>query len=342
MALPRSAGPDPLIFAVAAFQVLFGLVIASILASQLWLMDATRNLRAATDLLGGRFGTDPVYLYSPLAAALTVPATVVPAVLAGAAWLALRIGVVAAGVRRVTLGRPPLERVLILAGVLGFMPVVVDLMLGNVSILLAASVAVVAWSPDRGRSGVLLGLALATVPKPALIPILIWMVVYRRRSFVAAVATAGILTAVAVIVLGFGPYQAWFDALRHPLYLGGTGAGNLSLAGLLPDVLSIPLQVVSVVAALVALKRGETPGFVGAIAVGLLVAPYTMAYGAVFLLLAALPLRGIVRPLPAAIVAIAAPVLVVLFLPVLAGATLAAATVRRRADWPRLALEDRS
>lgn len=342
MAVPRSGGPDPLIVAVAAFQVVFGAVVASALANQMWLADATRNLAAAADLVAGRFGSDPVYLYSPLAAALTVPATVILPAVAGGAWLLVRLGVVAAAVRRMTADRTPLERLLLFVGVVAFVPVLVDLMLGNVSILLAGAVAVVAWSPDRGRTGILLGLALATVPKPALIPILIWMAVYRRKALVASVVTAGVLTIAAVLVVGIAPYQAWFDALRHPFYLGGSGAGNLSLAGLLPDTLSVPLQVASVVVALVALRRGETQGFVAAIAVGLLVAPYTMAYGAVFLLLAAVPLLHVLRPLPAAIAAIAAPVLVVLFLPALAGGTLILAAVRRTADWPSLVLEDRS
>ncbi|HTC86236.1 MAG TPA: glycosyltransferase 87 family protein, partial [Candidatus Acidoferrum sp.] len=159
MALPRSAGPDPLIVAVATFQVLFGVMVAYALAPQMWLADATRNLAAAADLVAGRFGADPVYLYSPLAAALTVPATAIPPAVAGGAWLLLRVGVVTAAVRHATAERTPTERVLILVGVLAFVPVLVDLMLGNVSILLAAAVAVVAWSPDRSRTGILLGLA---------------------------------------------------------------------------------------------------------------------------------------------------------------------------------------
>ena len=340
MALPRERGPDLSLFAIATFQALFGLVVAYWLAPQLWLADATRNLAAAADMVAGRFGSDPVYLYSPLAAALTIPATLVPAAVAGAGWLVLRVGVVVACVRRATAGRTVAEQVIVLVAVLAFVPVVVDLMLGNVSILLAGAVALVAWAPDRGRNGILLGLALATVPKPALIPILIWMALYRRRALIAAIVTAGLLTAGAVAVLGLGVYQSWFETLRHPYYLGGSGAGNLSIGALVPDMIGIPLQVVSVIAALVALRRGETAGLVGAIAVGLLVAPYTMAYGAVFLLIVVGPIRRVVPASLMTIGAMAAPAISILFLPVLAGSVLALAAFPRSPGWPRLDLKE--
>ena len=67
-----------------------------------------------------------------------------------------------------------------------------------------------------------------------------------------------------------------------------------------------------------------------------------MAYGAVFLLLAARPLASVLRPVPAAVAAVAAPIFVILFLPVFAGGTLLLAAVKPRRDWPGLVLEDRS
>ena len=87
---------------------------------------------------------------------------------------------------------------------------------------------------------------------------------------------------------------------------------------------------------LVALRRGETPGFLAAIAVGLLVAPYTMAYGAVFLLLAVRPLTVVTPVVLLVIAAILAPGLVIVFLPPLAAVLLAVAVAVPPSRWPAL------
>jgi hypothetical protein len=194
-------------------------------------------------------------------------------------------------------------------------------------------VAFVAWAPDRARSGIPLGLALATVPKPALIPILVWMLVFRRRALAGSMATAAVLTLLGVATLGFDAYLAWADVLRQPDYLSSGQAGNLALGGLLPPIVALPLSVVAVAVGLFALRRGETPGLLAALAVGLLVAPYTMAYGAVFLLLAVRPLTAVVPVMILVLAAIVAPVLVIAFLPVLAAGLLAVAAGAPRSRW---------
>jgi hypothetical protein len=322
--------------AVATFQIVISAAVVSVIAAHVWLMDAARGVDAAHALASGTFGSDRGYLYSPLAALLILATTWIPAGVAGGAWLAARFGVLLAGVRHETRGLATADRVLIAIAATAFLPTVHDLMLGNVSILLAGAVALVAWSPDRMRTGIPLGLALAIAPKPALIPILVWMLVFRRRALAGSLGTAVAATFGTVAVVGTGPYLAWIEVLRHPQYLAGPQGGNFALTGFFPTPVAFGLSAVAVAAGLLALRRGETPGLLAAIAVGLLVAPYTLAYGAVFLLLAIRPLAGALPAWPMLLAALAAPVFVIVFLPGLAASLLAAAVLVRPWRWPPL------
>ena len=56
-----------------------------------------------------------------------------------------------------------------------FLPAMSDLLLGNVTIVLTA-LAFIAIRSDRIGAGVAFGIALAAVPKPLFIPLLLWMV----------------------------------------------------------------------------------------------------------------------------------------------------------------------
>jgi hypothetical protein len=322
--------------AVATFQIVISAAVVAVIAGQVWLMDAARGVDAAHALASGTFGIDRGYLYSPLAALLILATTWIPAGLAGGAWLAARFGVLLAGIRHQTRGLATMDRVLIAIAATAFLPTVHDLMLGNVSILLAGAVALVAWAPDRLRTGVPLGLALAIAPKPALIPILVWMLVFRRRALAGSLGTATAATIAAIAVVGSGPYLAWIEVLRHPQYLAGPQGGNFALTGFFHMPVALGLSALAVAAGLLALRQGETPGLLAAVAVGLLVAPYTLAYGAVFLLLAVRPLAGALPAWLVLLAALAAPVFVIEFLPGLAAALLAAAVLVRPWRWPPL------
>src|SRR5207245_1372106 len=212
------------------------------IAPQVWLMDAARGVDAAHALANGTFGTDRGYLYSPLAALLILATTWIPAGATGMAWLAARVGVLVAAIRRDTRGLAP---------------------------------------PDRLLAG-------------------------------------GAATLVALAIVGTGPYLAWIEVLRHPEYLAGPQGGNFALTGFFPLPVALALGAASIVAGFLALRRGETPGLLAALAIGLLCAPYTLAYGAVFLLLAARPLASVLQPSVILVLALAAPVLVLVFLPGLA------------------------
>jgi hypothetical protein len=320
------------IVALAGFNAVLGVGAVVALAPYAWATDVQRNLSAAGDLVAGRFGVDRGYLYSPLAAMLTVPATWLPVGVGIGGWLVLRFGVLLEGVRRETAGWRSVDRVAAAVAAVTFIPTLYDLMLGNVTILMTASVAVVAWSRDRIAAGIALGAFLAMAPKPALAPVLVWMLIYRRRALVGTIGSAVVTTAAAMLVLGVGPYLAYIEILRRPEYLDGPRQlGNMSLTAL-PPAIALVLGAIAVVVTLIALRRGETPGFIAVLAAGLLLAPYTMAYGPVMLLLAFRPMLA-VGPIRAFCLAMTGSLMVVVGLQLWAFAWLAAVLSVARRTW---------
>jgi hypothetical protein len=316
---------------IAAWFAVSGISAWIIVAPETWAEDARRNLAAAQALLDGHFGTVEGYLYSPLAALLTAPFTLVPEAVAIWTWLAFKAALVVVGGYVAVRGRPTAERVAAAIAAVAFLPILYDLELGNVTVLLVAAMAFVAWRGDGYLTGVPLGLVLATAPKPQLIFFLLWMVLYRRRSLVGALATAVAATGLTVLVVGLDPYRAWIEALRAPTYLSGSQLGNKSLTTLPP-----PLAAVSIVAslglALLALRRGRWPALAAALALGLLVSPYTLVYAAGVFLVAA-PALWMGAPGVLLALALVAPVGLVVAFPAWVGAALVAAAVLPREAW---------
>jgi len=272
----------PALLALAGFSVVMGVVLLLSIAGTAWAADAHRNLLAARALLDGTFGTVEGYLYSPLAAALTIPALAVPEGVAVVGWLLLKVVLLLLATVAVTRDLRPVDQVLVAAAAVAFLPILYDLELGNVTVLIAAAIATVAWIPDRASAGIPLGIILATAPKPQLIPVLIWMALFRRRALAGALGAAGVGTLAGFVVVGPGPYEAWIAALRAPPDLT---RGNLSLSGM-PTLIAIPAALAVVAGTILALRRGPAPGLVAALACGLLVSPYTILYGAGVLLVA--------------------------------------------------------
>ncbi len=188
-----------------------------------------------------------------------------------------------------------------------------------------------AWSRDRFAAGIALGLLLAMVPKPAIVPILVWMLVYRRRALIGAAATAIAASGITALLLGSGPYLAYLDILRHPEYLDSPQFGNLSLTAL-PPLVAVVLGLGALAGTLAALRQGETPGFIATLAAGLVLSPYTMAYGPVMLLIAFRPLLW-VAPVRTFLLAVSGSLLVIVFLPAWALAWIVAALSVPRSVW---------
>jgi Glycosyltransferase family 87 len=320
--------------ALLGLAVLSGVVggFATVRAAQnVWAVDAHRNLAAALALQNGTFGSVPDYLYSPLAAALTVPALALPTDVAVVVWLTLKIALLAVGTAIATRGLSRVDRGLIGVAVIGFLPILYDLELGNVTVIVLVAVAAIAWTPDRIATGIPLGLILATAPKPQLIPVLVWLAVAHRRALVGAVTTATLATLVGLALTGLGTYGIWADALRAPAYLNSGEVINLALWSL-PPVVALPCAVAAIAAFFIALRRGYWPGLVAAICLGLLVAPYTLVYGAGLLPVAA-PAAVRASPRAALGLAITAPVALVLAFPAWVGMALAFAVLVPAAAW---------
>jgi Glycosyltransferase family 87 len=327
---------NPRIFAIAVMNGILGAVVGVLIFPLAWSADGDRNLAAAQALAAGVFGQDHTYLYSPLAAALTIPfATSLPHAAAIAGWLVGRLGALAAGVARQTRGLSTPDRMLVAIAAISFVPTMYDLLLGNVTILVAAVVALVAWSADGYLAGLPLGLMLATIPKPALIPVLLWMLVFRRRAFLSAVGSAAVFSLLGLVLLGASAYGGWLQVLLHPYYLGTQQLGNLALGAMLPAFLAWPLMAITVVVTFVALRRGETPGFIACLCAGLLVAPYTIAYGAVLLLLAVGPLAR-VAPMRTFALALSGSLGILIFMPLWVGAILVTTLAVPRTAWTNL------
>ena len=322
----------PALAATAIVSVVSGLVFIVVSEPFSWAADVHRNLAAARTLVDGTFGTFGTvtdYFYSPLAAALTIPALAVPEPWAVGAWLGIKVAILLAGTAWATRGLEPLDRALAAIAVTGFLPIVHDLELGNVTVIVIAAVALVAWRRDGLMWGVPLGLILATAPKPGLVPVLVWMLVQRPRALLGTGVTAAVALIGGWFVLGPAPFSAWWEALRSSPNLV---AGNFALSGL-PPVIAVATSLAVVVLTLVALRRGPAPGLVAAVGCGLLVSPYTVLYGA-GLFAALAPAAAEAAPRGTLALVLLAPIGLVAAFPVWVAAALALALVVEPERWP--------
>ena len=320
------------LLAIAGITASIGIVAFVGLVDAAWMVDIRRNLGASRDLLAGDFGRDGGYLYSPFAALVTVPLTWLPEPVAAATWLAIGLSILVAGVASTTRRLPFADRVLVALSVVTFVPVLYDLMLGNVTTVLTAGVALVAWREDRTHHGILLGLALAAAPKPGLIPVLVWMLIFRRRALLGAAATATLAVLASVTLVGVGPFVAWVNVLRSPDYLSSPMAGNMALGSLAMPVSAL-LALAAIGLALAALRRGPWPALGAAICLGLLVSPYTLAYAAEVLLVA-VPALASKSPLVTAIFAVTASAGVIVGFPLWVACALCICVFLPSSSWP--------
>ena len=163
------------------------------------------------------------FLYSPLTALVARPLTWISPTAAMAAMTLIGVGIVVTGVVLETRGQALVDRVLVAVAALSFAPVVYELLLGQTTLLIAAALYPVARRPDAFRNGIPFGIALALAPKPLLLPILVWMLVWRRQALTATVLTTLGLTGLGFVLLGLDQYREWLLVL--------TGAGRESVAG---------------------------------------------------------------------------------------------------------------
>lgn len=273
----------PLLVAIAAMNGITGLASAVILAPLSFGADVDFLRRGAEGFLHHYPVHD--FVFTPLAAIAAVPLALVSATTAAIAWTFIELALLLAGVLIQTRGREAVDRLLIAIAVLGFLPVVNELLLGQVTIVIAAGLLPAVATDGRGR-GVALGVVLAFVPKPLVIPVVIWMAIRRRRALSEAVVTAAVLTLVGLIVAGPEAYGWWIDALLGAGQV--TRQGNMALSAL-PMAAWVVGAAATVVVAGWAISRNESTGFVAALLAGLLLAPYTLLYALSILVVAVRP-----------------------------------------------------
>jgi hypothetical protein len=126
-------------------------------------------------------------------------------------------------------------------------PVVHDLVLGNVMSLYLAVVALALALPRTRLAAVPLGILCAIALKPAVLPILIWMLLRNRAQFVAAFIAGAAITALFAVLLGPSLYVDYLRALPRLGGLAQPFSGNVGLSSI-----SIGLALVAIPIALAA------------------------------------------------------------------------------------------
>ena len=285
----------PFLFAVAALNALTGIGFGIAIGPANFGLDSGLFRHCALLLSQGARDFCPGFPYPPLAQIAALPLTVLPPTAAMLVMSLIGLVILVLGVGLETRGQARIDRVLVLVAALTFVPAVYELLLGQTTLLIAAAVYVVVRRPDSTRNGIPLGFALALAPKPMLLPLIVWMVVWRRRSVMSALITAGALTGLGVALLGFAQYRDWFAVLTGAarqvtdgsFWLSSADMGNHSLWPLTPLTSVVAALVVG--ATLWAIRKDVSRGFVASLFAGLLLAPYSLPYAYTILLLAVKP-----------------------------------------------------
>jgi hypothetical protein len=283
----------PTLFAIAAINVITGIAIAAIIGPHGFGADAATFRQCAQSAAQG---VDCSSLYPPLAALAFRPLTWVDVTTANVAMSLIGMAILLAGARLETRGQEPADRVLVLVAAATFAPVVCELIFGQVTLVIAGAIYPVARRADGFQNGIPLGIALALAPKPLLLPVLFWMLVWRRHALVATLATAVGLTCLGVVLAGPDQYQRWVSVITTAVSQSAAGTFVLARSGNYsvwpPTQLTLFVAAAVGAATVWTIMRDPSRGLVAAILAGLLLAPYTGLYAASILLLAVRPALG--------------------------------------------------
>lgn len=318
----------PALVAIAAANFVTGVFALSVLAPLSFGRDAETFREGAIGIAHGTMAYG--FLYAPLFGWILTPVTWLAPAGAAIVMSALALGLLLLGVALETRSREPLDRLLITVAVLFYLPVVNEVLLGQVTLLILAAIYPVRRSDGWSR-GILLGLVVGLVPKPMVWPILVWMLIWRRRALVAAAVSAGAVTLAGIVLLGPDIYASWLGALV------GTGHvsrnANVALTSISQPVVAAVALVTVLAAWLITLRRSEEGGFVASVIVATLAVPFTFAYGLCVYLIAARPASRIAPRAAASLALIANIATFVAALP-WALAALAASVVASRPGSP--------
>lgn len=275
---------------VASINAMLGLLGVALYAPMISGDDIGEIRRSALTLANGQTGWPSPY--PPITALAARPLTWLSPSAATILVMAISVALVLVGVALETRGHHRVDRVLVAIAAVSFGPVVYEILLGQTTLLLATAL-YPAVRRDGYWNGVPLGVALALAPKPMLLPVLAWMLVWRRRALLASLVTAAALTGGAVVLTGWDRYAEWTAAaagLGHTALSGDFAHANFSLWAQGVSPLSLVIGAAIAGATGWAIVRDPTRGFVAALFASLLLAPYTLIYAASIMLLAVRPM----------------------------------------------------
>ena len=246
------------------------------------------------ETLGGPFRPGPaeLYLYAPpLAVAMTLLAKV-PTATVTIIWLLLRVAMLALACAVLPV-RPWVRGATLLVAAFSY-PVLLDLNLGNVSVVVVALLACGWRWLDRPAGAVAIAAALLVRPTLAVVPI--WQALRRRwRPVIWTVVTLGFVGLLTLPVVGVGGYLDYLTVLRNVSdVLGvprnadlGSVAAGLGLPPPWPTLTYLAGAAVGIGVILVAARRDRSAGYVATVGASLLLAPLLWGHYLVGLLLPA-------------------------------------------------------
>jgi hypothetical protein len=324
-------------FAAVAFVAIFGLgnlaiwIGESIRGPNWWASDLQLVLDAGSRMRSGQpLYEDPRFLYPPVAGVVGWPLALFDPLAISLVFAAIKVALAVIAVRVLTPGWPRADRLLAIVALVCSLPFLHDVMLGNANVLLVGAIAVAVFGPPTPRAGVLLGLAAAVFAKPLVVPVFLWLLVY-RRSVLAGTVVAGLAaTAVGVIVAGPLAYVDWASALVGGSRYAAPFPGNHGVTALVP-ALWLPVAAITAAGLLLVLaRRGPRVGLVWAVTSGILLALYAGTHSALAIAVA-LPAIGPLAPVLSLVIVAISPIATTIPLPFYAaGILLASLTLPSR------------
>ena len=324
-------------FAAVVFVAIFGVgelvrwIGESLQGPSWWAMDFVTYDAARRVVDGAALYADPKYLYPPLASLLGIPLLALDRFSASLVLAAGKVLLAAVCVLWLTPNWRATSRALAFVGLVASLPFLHDLMLGNTNVLVVAAMVPALFGHSHPRNGVLLGVAAAAFAKPLMIPVLLWLAIWRRGTFVGAVVAGAIGSAVAVAVFGPSSYADWVAAVGGgSTWLSAPFAGNHGVTALAPALWPPVAAATAALLVLVLARRGPRTGLVWVLASGILLVPYAGTYSALPIVLA-LPAIGPLAPALALVILAISPIATTHPLPFYAaGIMLASLALRER------------
>ena len=243
--------------------------------------------------LNGPFSPGPagLYLYPPPLAVLLAVVSGVATAAVEAGWWIVRVGLLVVGCAALPVPRWVRGGALLVLAV--SYPTLIDLNLGNVSLLVLVT-SCLAWRwLDRPASGLATALALAL--RPTLIVVPIWWLIRRQWQPLAWTIGAGLVLIVLTLpFVGIGGYTDYLTVVRNLSNVTGVAhnvdlASAALLAGMGPGIVQPALiaQYAAGVGAIgLALRQDREVGFVMVTMASLLLAPLIWVH---YLVVLALP-----------------------------------------------------